>query len=244
MNIQSNFDTVNRLRSVYEKLINTPVNVIFEFGARYCEDTLEFEKLYPDAKIFSFECNPTTLPVCRARVLDKRQITLIESAIGNHDGTVKFYPINKEKTKTDWEDGNQGASSLFKASGNYKIEEYHQDEIEVPITKADTFIKSHNINAVDILWMDIQGAELMALEGFGKELEKVKLIQTEVEFMEIYSGQPLFSDIDTFLKSNGFTFLGFSTKNHHFGDAIFINSSLLTFKKKLFWFWFNPLKKN
>jgi hypothetical protein len=59
---------------------------------------------------------------------------------------------------------------------------------------------------VDFLKMDIQGAELMALENAQARLLDTLVIQSEVEFLQMYVGQPLFGDIDAFLRSRGFVF--------------------------------------
>ena len=54
------------------------------------------------------------------------------------------------------------------------------------------------------MWMDLQGAELIALESMGKELlSTVQVIHTELETTPIYKDQCLFSDVNQFLKNNG-----------------------------------------
>lgn len=60
------------------------------------------------------------------------------------------------------------------------------------------------ISSFDFLKMDIQGAELGALRGMPNKLRSCLLIQTEVAFVEMYRGQPLFADIDTHLRRCGF----------------------------------------
>jgi len=57
---------------------------------------------------------------------------------------------------------------------------------------------------VDLIKIDIQGAELIVLANSPKRLREVSVIHTEVLFLPMYQGQPLFSDIETFLRSNGF----------------------------------------
>ena len=59
---------------------------------------------------------------------------------------------------------------------------------------------------VDYLKIDVQGAELDVLKGATRVLKDVLVVQTEVEFVPIYRGQPLFSDIDRFLRAQGFMF--------------------------------------
>jgi FkbM family methyltransferase len=59
---------------------------------------------------------------------------------------------------------------------------------------------------VDLLKMDIQGAELMVLRNAEARLADALVIQTEVEFLPMYIDQPLFGDIDLYLRQHGFVF--------------------------------------
>jgi FkbM family methyltransferase len=56
----------------------------------------------------------------------------------------------------------------------------------------------------DLLKLDIQGAELMVLRHAEARLRDATVIQAEVEFLPLYRNQPLFSDIDIFLRERGF----------------------------------------
>ena len=56
------------------------------------------------------------------------------------------------------------------------------------------------------LKLDVQGAALLVLEGAGTLLDEVLLIETEVEFVPLYLGQPLFAEIDQALRAKGFLF--------------------------------------
>ncbi len=63
------------------------------------------------------------------------------------------------------------------------------------------------IEDVDFIHLDIQGGELKALGGAERALAAAVLVQTEVEFVELYQGQPLFGDIDAHLRQRGFWFV-------------------------------------
>ena len=130
------------------------------------------------------------------------------------------------KTETTWMDGNPGASSMFKASGMYPPERYVQNEMMVESMTLKRFMDEWGIKKIDILWMDCQGAELMVLKGLKNRLQDVRLIHTEVEFFEIYSGQPLFKDIDDLLKARGFEFVMFTSKDTYAADALYINKNI------------------
>jgi FkbM family methyltransferase len=60
----------------------------------------------------------------------------------------------------------------------------------------------------DFLKLDVQGAELDILHGAALTLQSVKMIELEVAFNQQYIGQPLFSDLDSFLRDRGFLLLG------------------------------------
>ena len=58
--------------------------------------------------------------------------------------------------------------------------------------------------AADYLKLDVQGAELDVLRGSTRLLSDIVFIQTEVEFVPLYHGQPLFSEVDQALRKAGF----------------------------------------
>ena len=62
------------------------------------------------------------------------------------------------------------------------------------------------LGAVDYLKLDIQGAELDALAGAPSTLAGTLVVHTEVEFVALYRGQPLFADVDRELRRQGFCF--------------------------------------
>lgn len=203
------------------------IKVIFDIGACHALESVEFSKLYKNAKVYTFEANPNTYEICLENTKNYKSITVINEAVNDFDGVCKFYPIDKDKTITTWEDGNQGASSLYRANGAYDhIEKYVQYEIEIPCTRIDTFCKKNNIDNIDIIWMDLQGAELKALYSMGDMLDNVKLIYTESEMNPMYEGQSLFSEVHQYLIDRGFEWVWGNTDNFFGSDFIFINSKV------------------
>jgi FkbM family methyltransferase len=62
---------------------------------------------------------------------------------------------------------------------------------------------------VDYLKIDVQGAELDVFNGARLAIGTALVIQTEVAFVELYQGQPLFAEIDAWLRQRGFWFHSF-----------------------------------
>jgi FkbM family methyltransferase len=200
-----------------------PLATVLELGARDCAETLALHRLLPDAEVYAFECNPATLPACREAVAGVPGVHLVEKAVSDADGTATFFAIDQERTRTTWADGNPGASSLLRASGKYPVEDYVQTEVTVETTRLDTFLERAGLHSADLVWMDIQGAELAALRGLGARLGSVHAIHLEVEFMEIYTGQPLFAEVRRYLNDNGFLLHGFTAFGEYSADAVFVN---------------------
>jgi len=62
------------------------------------------------------------------------------------------------------------------------------------------------IDDIDFIKIDVQGSELAVFQNASRALAGTVLIQTEVEFVELYKGQPMFADVDIFLRASGFQF--------------------------------------
>lgn len=66
--------------------------------------------------------------------------------------------------------------------------------------------------SVDFVKLDTQGSELDILVGAEAAMaDSMAGVELEVEFMPLYVGQPLFADVDRFLRERGFEFMDFPT---------------------------------
>jgi len=57
---------------------------------------------------------------------------------------------------------------------------------------------------VDFLKVDVQGGEIMVFEGALERLKTAVIVDVEVDFIPLYKNQPLFGDVDAFLRAQGF----------------------------------------
>jgi len=72
---------------------------------------------------------------------------------------------------------------------------------EIETSRLDDVIETEGL---DVLKIDIQGAELMAFQNATARLQGGLLIHTEVEFLSMYKDQPLFSEVEQFLRGQGY----------------------------------------
>jgi FkbM family methyltransferase len=219
---------LDKFVALANNLLGDSIRTVVECGAKDCSETIAFHKLLPQAEIYAFECSPDNLPMCRSTIHGVDKIHLVEKAVSDKCGDVPFFKIDTSRTRTTWLDGNPGASSLFLASGKYPAEDYAQTSVTVTAVTLWNFITTTKLGIIDLLWMDIQGAELLALSGLGPAITQVRLIHLEVEFIEIYSGQPLWCDVRRFLRSHGFRLLTFTTFGRYSADAVFFNPALVS----------------
>jgi FkbM family methyltransferase len=84
--------------------------------------------------------------------------------------------------------------------------------VEIDTTTLDNFCESEGVKEIDFLQIDVQGADLLVLEGGVSVLaNSVLAVQIEVEFSHLYVDQPLFADVDTFIRKHGFTLFDIAT---------------------------------
>lgn len=137
-----------------------------------------------------------------------------DNLVSTQDGTTKYCnaALYKEKRNiTLYLTRNRGVSSIYKPNRKFLDDfpdaERHDvmETTEVSADALDNVLKEHGISDVDFIKLDTQGSELSILEGSAKTIESsIFGLEVEVEFAELYEGQPLFADIDRFVKQFGF----------------------------------------
>jgi FkbM family methyltransferase len=80
-------------------------------------------------------------------------------------------------------------------------------EARIALTSLETVCARHELQP-EALKLDVQGLELAVLRGAGYALDRVLLVESEVEFNPLYEHQPLFGEIDEYLRQQGFFLLG------------------------------------
>lgn len=110
-------------------------------------------------------------------------------------GTLPFY---ETRTKTD--------SSLFLPNHQFlnkfpKADRFKVERIsEIEVKTLDSLLTKE----ADFIKLDTQGSELAILQGAEKTLEDALGVEVEVEFSALYQGQPLFAEVDMFLRKKDF----------------------------------------
>ncbi|CCI21793.1 FkbM family methyltransferase [Microcystis aeruginosa] len=159
----------------------------------------------PNLTIYGFEADADECKRMNQNLKERNirhQEKHIPIALSNTQGKSQLY-VTKEKACSSLYEPNGNYASRFRSSLPEFLTLDYVSEIET--TTLDSFCASELIDTIDFLQVDVQGAELNIFQGAQQIIKNSTLaIQTEVEFAPIYKNQPLFADVNSHLRQQGF----------------------------------------
>ena len=189
--------------------INRPI--LCDIGSRDGREGIFLMQRLNARQLHVFEPNPAAAELCRenlasfAALTGRDGVVFNQLAVTDAVGTRTFYPVNPDAS------GNKdiGFSSLHKLNPDYtkRRGSIVQEEITVQTTTLDAYFSGKE--PPDILWIDVEGAELEVLRGGKEVLGKARLIHLEVSFRPMQIGKPLFWEIQKYLAALDYRFCGF-----------------------------------
>lgn len=192
---------------------------IFIVGGSYCDELESLSRTNKLSNVVILEPSSDIKVQSELKKNVKRfyeSSIIINKAASFEEGKSDFYKTNIE-----------GTASLLKLGMISK--EYHllkqKETTQVELTTLDKVSEETGI-VPDILWIDVQGAELMVLNGAKKILRSVNLVFLETSVFEpTYENGTTFAQIYNFLKNFGFfpLQLGSDIKDGT-GNALFVKS--------------------
>ena len=196
------------LKSIFKK--NDSVT-IFDIGACEGESSIRYARLFPNATIYTFEPLPSNFSLVQENVkkYQVKNIQPIPLCLSNEIGETTFYVSSgkpENANEDDWNYGNKSSSILPPSEKTTDVHNWLKFEqaIKVSTSTLKKFCVDKSITQIDFVHMDVQGAELMVLQGAQDFIKQINAIWLEVEAVELYKGQPLKNDIESFMQKNGF----------------------------------------
>ncbi len=204
-------DKFNRERLLQELTVNSKP-LIFDIGAHHGESVNYFKNILPDANIYSFEPDPDSFSILTSK--NVKEVLYFNLALSDKDGKETFYRNNISHTNSLLKVNISSKDSIGISQAAIENDAQYFDsfnnEISVDTMRLDSFIKEHSINKIDILKIDVQGAEYRVLCGGNAALAKTKVVVMELSFFDYYEHQTTFLDVEKILVPLGFRLFSIS----------------------------------
>ena len=186
----------------YRFIVSKHVKFACEIGSRDGFDAVQISKFF-SCKVACFEPDPINFLVAEKNILESgvAAIELFNLALGNRDEVVNFYSVNPLKYE------NRGSSSLFDLDFSKRSKDdpdYGKSEVTMKIAVQMNRYESLKLPTPDLVAMDVEGAELAVLEGFGNHLAKARWIVLEASVEPMHGKGTSFSDLQNHLNMYDF----------------------------------------
>jgi len=218
--VRSVFD--KQYRRAFRNLRHLPrleYRFVIDGGANQGSFTDAFLQLHRPERIVLVEAIPDLAEKLRARYADKPGLSVVPAALSDKNGEAQF-EINRSE-----------ASSSLLPIDPRNTAWFGRDlsvarTVQVPTVTLPTLMEEQSLPRVDLLKLDLQGAERFVLAGGEAVLERVQVIYTEVFFEKLYVGAWLFPEMSAFLTARGFKLCGLSNIVHaRDGDLVQSNAT-------------------
>jgi FkbM family methyltransferase len=205
---------------------------ICDIGACEGEDSIRYGRRFPQARVFAFEPLPANQAVVRANFAryGAARAELVPLALSDRTGEATFHVSSgkprEEWSGPDWNYGNK-SSSLLPPAGAEPMHGWieFKETVTVRTETLDRFCRERAIDRIDFIHMDVQGAEHLVLQGAVAMLPRITALWLEVSDQQLYRGQKLRGEIESFMRGHGFR-LGFESRREVEGDQFYVNQRL------------------
>ncbi|MGZ3752845.1 MAG: FkbM family methyltransferase [Mucilaginibacter sp.] len=163
----------------------------------------------------------------KSKFPDDERFKILNLAVAQTDGELDFYIS----------DDFDSISSLFKINTDFS--ELSDIQIKEPVkTKVqaktlDKIVSENGLSTIDLIKIDVQGAEHLVLNSGANTLKATKLVYTEFSYKPLYEGSSVFFDIYKIMSAYNFRMVEISPGYRSVkgevlqGDALFVNNDLV-----------------
>jgi FkbM family methyltransferase len=199
----------------------------FDIGAKVGHFSLSLAGEYKIEQGFLVEPVLKIIPVIEKNFPDRTKFKIFNAAIADLAGETEFF-VNEDADHV---------SSLLKIFN--KNEELSSLNIAEPVSTKiktltlDHIVKEQKLSHIDLIKIDVQGAEHLVLQGGIETLKITRLVYTEFSYKPLYENSSTFFDLYKIFYENNFILVhtsnGYSSANGELlqGDALFANKALM-----------------
>lgn len=191
--------------NLLNKLQGLEPHIFFDVGANRGNYSSIVQNEFPDAEIYAFE--PIEEPFQELIQSTKNDVNVHSFQIGlsRKSGKRNFYLYQQSEH-----------SSLIDIQG---MNRQSSGQLEVDVMSGDDFMKANSIESIDLLKIDVEGAEMDVIQGFSTAFEgkRIKICQFEYGYANITS-RSLLVDFYQFFNCLGYRIGKIYPKHVEFRD--------------------------
>lgn len=195
----------------YLNLSRESINQWCIVGVHFGKEIKSILNNYPNVNIVGFECSKRYIQRLKRNFAFNSRVQIINKAISSTNGRANFYETSLEGNGSLLEIGELSKKSYGSSQ---------EEKFLVETTTLDTFYKNKDL---DILWIDVQGAEKLVLQGAKETLKKIKAVFIEISIKnDLYLKSVTMEELDEILLGNGFKLVLLGTDFNLTGNALYI----------------------
>jgi len=182
------------------RIITAPAPLILDVGANKGGTYQMFRSLFPKGTIHAFEPDPRVYEKLQAKAQADPLAHLHQLAVSDSSAELQFHVTQASEKNSLLPPLPPGGPNPSQAANALL------DTIKVQSVKLDDFTALHGIANIDLLKMDIEGAEIRALEGARGLIERgaIGCLYLELTFSRSSAEAPLAAEVISYLDARGY----------------------------------------
>lgn len=172
----SEFDIhTNGEAALLQRLRPMSFRTVMDVGANIGEWSLAVLQCMPESCVHAFEIAPDTSEKLAHNLANwGARIIVNRYGLGDSEGEFTLYYTPESDTASSLV-----AKAMTVAAANHGISRVQQ--LTVPVTTGDDYVQRNHVSKIDLLKIDVEGADLSVLKGFQKSFENriIEMVQFE-----------------------------------------------------------------
>lgn len=174
-------------------------STVVDVGANRGQFATIARRLFPDARIYSFEPLPGPATIFSKALGGDARVSLFNNAIGPEAKSATIYVTTRDDS-----------SSLLQPAAAqddiFGVTTARTDQIRV--RRLSDCLGEAELRGPALLKIDVQGGERDVLDGSSNLIDRFDAIYVECSFVEMYEKQPLYRDIARWMDAHQFQLAG------------------------------------